>query len=69
GEAFFGKGMRQSDGIRGAFDIARAELARQGAATPVMWMGPAIAEHLKSLAHRGSGSRVVARATIPVGYR
>lgn len=69
GEAFFGKGMRRSDDIRGAFDIARAQLAERGAATPVMWMGPAIAEHLTSLAHRGSSSRVVARAAIPVGYR
>ncbi|HEV2170968.1 MAG TPA: C13 family peptidase [Candidatus Binatus sp.] len=69
GEAFFGKGMRSSDDIAGAFAVARAKLAGQGAATPVMWMGPAIAEHLKSLAHRGSSSRVVARATISGGYR
>ncbi|MGE5667208.1 MAG: C13 family peptidase [Betaproteobacteria bacterium] len=69
GEAFFGKGMRRSDDIARAYDIARTDLAGRGAAMPVMWMGPAIAEHLKSLAHRGSSGRVVARATIPVGYR
>lgn len=69
GEAFFGKGMRRSDDIAHAFEITRTDLAGRGAAAPVMWMGPAIAEHLKSLARRGSSSRVVARAAIPAGYR
>ncbi|MHB8493732.1 MAG: hypothetical protein ACYC9Z_11830 [Casimicrobiaceae bacterium] len=69
GEAFFGKGMRRSYDIARAFEITRTDLAGRSAATPVMWMGPAIAEHLKSLAHRGSGGRVVARAAIPVGDR
>ncbi|HSQ80402.1 MAG TPA: C13 family peptidase [Casimicrobiaceae bacterium] len=69
GDAFWGKGMRRSGDIARAFDATRAQLAGRGAAAPVMWMGPAIGEHLKLLAHRGGSSRVVARAAIPVRYR
>ena len=69
GEAFFGNGMRRSDNIAGAFGIARTRLSGREAAAPVMWIGPAIAEHLKSLARRGSTGRVMARAAIPVRYR
>ena len=69
GDAFFGKGMRGSDDIASAFDIARTRLARRGATAPVLWVGPAIAERLKSLAHRGGGGRVMASSAIPVSYR
>jgi hypothetical protein len=51
--------MRRSDDIRAAFDIARKQLVTQHAAEPVMYVGAAIAEQLKSLRQRGKG-RVVA---------
>ena len=57
--AFFGDAMRRSDDIRAAFDIARKQLVTQHAAEPVMSVGAAIAEQLKSLRQRGKG-RVVA---------
>jgi hypothetical protein len=57
--AFFGDAMRRSDDIRAAFDIARKQLATQHAAEPVMSVGAAIGEQLKSLRQRGKG-RVVA---------
>lgn len=57
--AFFGDAMRRSDDIRAAFDIARKQLVTQHAAEPVMYVGAAIAEQLKSLRQRGKG-RVVA---------
>jgi hypothetical protein len=69
GDAFFGKGMRGSDDIARAFDIARTRLAGRGATAPVLWVGPAIAERLKSLAHRGGSGRVMASSAIPVSYR
>ena len=69
GDAFFAKGMRGSDDIARAFDSARGRLAGRGAAAPVLWIGPAIAERLKSLAHRGSSGRVMASAALPVSNR
>ncbi len=69
GDAFFGKGMRNSDDIARAFDTAQTRLSARGATAPVLWIGPAIAERLKSLAHRGGGGRVMANSAIPVSYR
>jgi hypothetical protein len=57
--AFFGDAMRRSDDIRAAFELARKQLVTQHAAEPVMYVGAAIAEQLKSLRQRGKG-RVVA---------
>jgi hypothetical protein len=57
--AFFGDAMRRSDDIRAAFELARKQLVTQHAAEPVMSVGAAIAEQLKSLRQRGKG-RVVA---------
>jgi hypothetical protein len=58
GDAFFGQ-MGKTDDLQAAFDAAKKRLAALGAPTPVMTIGPAIAEHLKSLrAHQG---RTVAR--------
>ncbi|MGH8802243.1 MAG: C13 family peptidase [Casimicrobiaceae bacterium] len=59
GTAFFGDGMSHSDSLAKAFSIAHAALAREGAATPVLWIGPAIAERLKAF-REGKGGRVVA---------
>lgn len=59
GTAFFGDGMSHSDDVAKAFSIARGVLARKGAAAPVLWIGPAIAERLKAF-REGKGSRVVA---------
>lgn len=58
-EAFFGNAMRRGDDVAGAFDTARKELAARQAGAPVMSMGPAIADRLKSLRQHGKG-RVVA---------
>jgi hypothetical protein len=53
GDAFFGQ-MGRTDDLGAAFDGARKRLAALGAPAPVMTMGAAIAEHLKSLrAHQG----------------
>jgi hypothetical protein len=57
--AFFGDAMRRSDDIRAAFELARKQLVTQHVAEPVMYVGAAIAEQLKSLRQRGKG-RVVA---------
>ena len=59
GDAFFGNAMRRSDDLTQAFEAARRQLAEQHAPQPVMSIGPAIAERLKSVRQRGSG-RVVA---------
>ena len=58
-DAFFGAAMRRSDDLPGAFEAARKRLAEQHAAEPVMVVGAAIAEQLKTLRQRGKG-RVVA---------
>ena len=59
GDAFFGNAMRRSDDLTQAFEATRRQLAEQHAPQPVMAIGPAIAERLKSVRQRGSG-RVVA---------
>jgi hypothetical protein len=58
GDAFF-SAMRRNDDLPLAFEAARRQLAQRHSAEPVMSMGPAIAERLKSLRQRGKG-RVVA---------
>ena len=63
GDAFFGKAMRASDDLAHAFDVARKQLVEQRAAEPMMSVGPAIAEHLKSLRSKSSG-RVVAQTRL-----
>ena len=63
GEAFFGVAMRRNDDLAHAFEAARRELTERRAPEPSMSVGPAIAEHLKSLRAKGSG-RVVADASI-----
>lgn len=60
GAAFFGEGMSHTDDLAKAFAIARGVLQRKGAATPVLWIGPAIAERLKAL-RESKGGRVVAK--------
>jgi hypothetical protein len=62
GQAFFTNAMRRSDDVMLAFDAARRSLADRHAAQPVMAVGPAIAEHLKSLRGARTG-RVVASAS------
>lgn len=57
--AFFGDGMRRSGDLVKAFSAARDVLTREGAAAPVLWIGPAIAERLKAF-REGRGGRVVA---------
>lgn len=57
--AFFGEGMTRSGDLAKAFSIAHTVLARDNAATPVLWMGSAIAERLKAY-REGKGGRVVA---------
>lgn len=53
GDAFFGAMAKTSD-IAGAFDVAKKRLAAIGAPSPVMSLGPGLAEHIKSLReHRG----------------
>jgi hypothetical protein len=68
GEAFFGNGMRRNDDLAHAFDAARRALASRHAVEPAMAVGPAIAEHLKSL-RRGSGGRVTADAALSAHRR
>lgn len=63
GDAFFGVAMRRNDDLAHAFEAARRDLVEHRAAQPLMFVGPAIAEHLKSLRAKGSG-RVVADASI-----
>jgi hypothetical protein len=65
GDAFFGQ-MGKTDDLQAAFDAAKKRLAALGAPMPVMTMGAAIAEHLKSLhVHQGRtvASRTRARRT------
>jgi hypothetical protein len=62
GDAFFGYGVRRSDDFAHAFEAARRRLAERHEPEPVMSVGPAIAERLKSLQRHGAG-RVVADAT------
>lgn len=64
GDAFFGKGMRRSDDVLRAFDVARQEQAARHAPEPVISVGSAIAERLKSLRRHG-GRAVVARGAGP----
>jgi hypothetical protein len=64
GDAFFGHGIRRTDDFTHAFEAARRRLAQRHAAEPVMSMGTAIAERLKSLQRSGAG-RVVAEAASP----
>jgi hypothetical protein len=53
GDAFFGAMAKTSD-LGSAFDVAKKRLAAIGAPAPVLTLGPALAEHLKSLQqHRG----------------
>jgi hypothetical protein len=61
GDAFFGTAMRRNDDLAHAFEAARRDLAGRRSAEPVMSIGPAIAEHLKSLRSKSAG-RVVATA-------
>jgi hypothetical protein len=63
GDAFFGKAMRSSDDVAHAFDVARKQLVEQRAPEPVMSIGAAIGEHLKSLRSKSSG-RVVAQTRV-----
>jgi hypothetical protein len=58
-DAFFGTAMRRSDDITTAFETARKRLIEQHLPEPVMFVGAAIAEQLKTLRQRGKG-RVVA---------
>jgi hypothetical protein len=59
GDVFFGEAMRKGDDVAHAFEAARKQLVARRAAEPVISIGPAIAERLKSLRQRGKG-RVVA---------
>lgn len=59
GTAFFGDGMSHTDDLAKAFSTARGLLLRKGAAAPVLWIGPAIAERLKAFRESRAG-RVVA---------
>ncbi len=59
GDAFFGSGVRRNDDLVHAFEAARRALADRHAPEPVMSIGPAIAERLKTLRGK-SGGRVVA---------
>src|SRR6185437_2580844 len=61
GQAFFTNAMRHSDDVTRAFEVARKNLADRHAAQPVIAIGSAIAEHLKSLRGASTG-RVVADA-------
>ena len=61
GQAFFTNAMRHSDDVAHAFELTRKNLADRHVAQPVMAIGSAIAEHLKSLRSKASG-RVVADA-------
>ena len=63
GDAFFGVAMRGNDDLVHAFEAARRQLNERRAAQPQMSIGPAIAEHVKSLRAKGSG-RVVAGASV-----
>ena len=63
GDAFFGVAMRSNDDLAHAFEAARRQLTEHRAAEPMMSIGPAIGEHLKSLRAKGSG-RVVANASV-----
>lgn len=54
GDAFFAA-MSRSNDLTAAFDTAKRRLVAIGAPAPVMTLGPAIAEHVKSLReHRGA---------------
>jgi hypothetical protein len=59
GDVFFGEAMRKGEDVAHAFEAARKQLVARRAAEPVISIGPAIAERLKSLRQRGKG-RVVA---------
>jgi hypothetical protein len=59
GETFFGA-MSKGDDLPAAFEAARKRLSAMGAPAPVLSMGAAIADHLKSL--REHRERVVADA-------
>ncbi|HEX6136611.1 MAG TPA: hypothetical protein VF059_03080, partial [Casimicrobiaceae bacterium] len=61
GDAFFTNAVRRSDDLVHAFEVARRTLAEHRAAEPIMSIGPAIAERLKTLRSKGAG-RVVAKA-------
>jgi hypothetical protein len=61
GDAFFANAMRRNDDLGHAFDAARRTLEKNHAAAPVMSIGPAIAERLKTL-HSKTAGRVVATA-------
>ncbi|MGE5169496.1 MAG: C13 family peptidase [Rudaea sp.] len=63
GQAFFTEGMQRYDDLARAFEVARDRLAQLGAPRPVMTMGPAIAEHLKTLKTK-QANRVVAREAV-----
>ena len=63
GEAFFSEGMQRYDELTRAFEVARDRLAERHAAAPVMSMGPAIAEHLKTLKGKHA-NRVAAREAV-----
>jgi hypothetical protein len=67
GQAFFTDGMRRSDDVTRAFEVARKSLLDRHAPQPVMAVGPALDEHLKALRNKGTG-HVVADAMI-VGRR
>ena len=63
GQAFFSDGMQRYDELPRAFDVARDRLAERHAPAPVMSMGPAIAEHLKTLKAKHA-NRVAARGAV-----
>lgn len=55
GQAFFTDGMRRSDDVARAFEVAQKSLADRHAPPPVMAVGPALADHLKALRNKGTG--------------
>ena len=72
GEAFFQQGLATTDTLEAAFDIAKKRVDERERAAgyappsePQMWIGPAMAEKLKTLRKKGQGGGVTARARLP----
>jgi len=72
GEAFFQQGLATTDTLEAAFDIAKKRVDERERAAgyappsePQIWVGPAMAEKLKTLRKKGQGGGVTARARLP----
>jgi hypothetical protein len=72
GEAFFQKGLATTDSFEAAFDVAKKRVDERERAQgytppsePQVWIGPAMAEKLKTLRKRGQSGGVTARPSVP----